>query len=192
VIANDDIIAAMTSNREPPQHQPQPHTEAENETTVVKQPPTPPKKTSGEEEEKPELIIYTLDRDHKTYSMSLFATKLHLRLRHGGICYENALGNRGDAPKKKFPYVRFVGGGDDDGDDGGDGDGRFMGDSALIVERLVKRGRLEDLMMGSEIRAMDLCLRVLIEDRLYYLIVSFFILFYFILFFFFHHETWVC
>jgi len=185
---DDDIIAAMTSNREPQQqHQPQPPTEAEaeadaeaeNKSTVVKQPPTPPKKTSGEEEEegKPELIIYTLDRDHKTYSMSLFATKLHLRLRHGGIRYENAMGNRGDAPKKKFPYVRFVG----DGDGDGVGDGGFMGDSALIVERLVKRGRLEDLMMGSssgsgvseEIRAMDLCLRVLVEDRLYYLIVSF-------------------
>ena len=187
--------------------------ENENETTVVKKQPTTtttPKKTSGEQEQeeeeeeeeegKPELIIYTLDRDHKTYSMSLFATKLHLRLRHGGIRYENAMGNRGDAPKEKFPYVRFVGGGDHD-DDGGDGDddgdGRFMGDSALIVERLVKRGKLEDLMMGSgvseEIRAMDLCLRVLVEDRLYYLIVSYFSsslsLFLLLLS---HHEIWVC
>lgn len=115
------------------------------------------------DEAKPHLILYSLDRGHTTYSMSIFVTKLHLRLRHGGITYENALGSRDEAPKKKIPYVRFV-----ETDE-------VMGDSALIVERLVTEGKLEDLdkELSPQQRAIDYCLRVMIEDRLYYLVVSY-------------------
>jgi len=122
-----------------------------------------PEATMGKPtENKPHLIVYSLDREHTTYSMSVFVTKLHLRLRHGGVRYENALGSREQAPKKKLPYVKFV------------ETGELMGDSALIVERLVKEGKLPDLDKGlsPEQRATDYCLRVMIEDRVYYLVVG--------------------
>ena len=111
---------------------------------------------------KPHLILYSLDREHTTYSMSAFVTKLHLRLRHGGVAYENAVGSRDAAPKKKIPYVKFV------------ETGELMGDSALIVERLIKEGKLEDLdsELSPEQRAIDYCLRVMVEDRVYYLVVG--------------------
>jgi len=114
------------------------------------------------EAKKPFLIIYSLDREHKQHSFSVYVTKLQLRLRHGGVPYENDIGNRGDSPKKKFPYVRFL------------ETGELMGDSALITERLVRDGKLEDLsaQLSPEQKAMDLCLRVMVEDRLYYLVVS--------------------
>ncbi|KAK4442473.1 failed axon connections-like protein [Podospora aff. communis PSN243] len=109
---------------------------------------------------KPHLIVYSLDQEHSTYSMSMFLTKLHLRLRHAGIPYQNALGSRYAAPKKKIPYVQFT------------ETGEVMGDSALIVEKLIKEGKLEDLNGGlsPEQKAVDYCLRVMIEDRVYYLV----------------------
>jgi hypothetical protein len=113
-------------------------------------------------ESKPHLILYSLDQEHTTYSMSIFVTKLHLRLRYAGIPYENATGSRDAAPKKKIPYVKFV------------ETGELMGDSALIIERLIKEGKLEDLDKGlsPEQRAIDYCLRAMIEDRVYYLVVG--------------------
>ncbi|KAK3341802.1 hypothetical protein B0T25DRAFT_416961, partial [Lasiosphaeria hispida] len=106
------------------------------------------------------LIVYSLDQDRSTYSLSCFVTKLHFRLRYAGIPYENGLGTRGQAPKEKFPYVKFV------------DSGELLGDTALIVKRLVEQGRLEDLNAGlaPEERAVDYCLRAMLEDRLYYLV----------------------
>jgi hypothetical protein len=117
--------------------------------------------TEASKAPKPFLTVYSLDRDHSQHSLSIYVTKLQLRLRYGGVRYENGLGTRGDAPKKKFPYVRF------------EESGELMGDSALITERLVREGKLEDLnaRLTAEERARDYCLRVMIEDRLYYLVV---------------------
>ncbi|KAK0657725.1 hypothetical protein B0T16DRAFT_402433 [Cercophora newfieldiana] len=121
---------------------------SELETTVVKS-----------AKAKPSLIIYSLDQEHATYSMSMFVTKLQLRLRHGGVPYENFLGSRDSAPKKKIPYVKLE-------------NGELMGDTALIVNRLIKEGKLENLDNGlsPEQRAIDYCLRTMIEDRVYYLV----------------------
>lgn len=129
---------------------------ATDQATAKPAPDTPTPTTT------PHLIVYSLDQDRSTYSLSCFVTKLHFRLRYAGIPYENGLGTRGQAPKEKFPYVKFV------------DSGELLGDTALIVKRLVEQGRLEDLNAGlaPEERAVDYCLRAMLEDRLYYLVVS--------------------
>jgi hypothetical protein len=110
----------------------------------------------------PELTVYTFDMVPGKYSLSQFGTKLRLRLRHAGIAYTDAMGSRSQSPKGKIPYVRFH------------GSGEFMGDSALIAQRLVAEGKMIDLnvRLSAEDRARDLCIRTLCEDRVYFLMVS--------------------
>ncbi len=112
--------------------------------------------------DRPVLIVYSFDSDYRRYSFSSFVTKLHLRLRYAGVSYENARGSRSQAPKDKIPYVRFL------------ETGELMGDSALIAQKLVETGKIEDVAekLSPELRAMDYCIRCTIEDRLYYLLVG--------------------
>jgi hypothetical protein len=110
----------------------------------------------------PYLTVYTLDRTHSEYSFSPFATKLRFRLRHAGIPYVDAMGKMHQSLKTKIPYVKF------------EGSSEFMGDSALIIERLCKEGRMERVNEGlaPQAKAMDLCLRSMLEDRMYFFLVS--------------------
>ncbi|KAK5657029.1 hypothetical protein OQA88_3555 [Cercophora sp. LCS_1] len=105
------------------------------------------------------LKVYSLDRTHKTYSLSIYVTKLHFRLRHGGVPYTNEIGTRGEAPKKKYPYVRFP------------ETGELMGDSALVIQRLIKEGKLEDVnaKLDAERRGVDWGVRGGLEG-VYYLV----------------------
>ena len=107
------------------------------------------------------LTLYSTDRDPSTYSFSPFATKLRFRLRHAGIPYDNALANPRDPPKKKIPYIRFA------------GERAFLGDTAIIISKLIEMGHMRDVNAGlsPEPAARDLCVRSLIEDRLYFQIV---------------------
>lgn len=109
----------------------------------------------------PLLTVYTFDSDHALYGFSPFATKLHLRLRHAGIPYVPGNGKRSDAPKGKIPYVRF------------ESSGELMGDTALITARLVRDGTLPDLASTAspEARAVDLAVRAMVEDRMYFLLI---------------------
>jgi len=138
---------------------------AENTTTPDQpSPPTQETPNTGEEQhpQKPLLTVYSFDADEKRYSFSSFVTKLHFRLRHANVPYENGFGSKIQAPKGKIPYVRFC------------ESGELMGDSGLIVARLVGMGVMEDLNGGlsAEERARDFCLRSMVEDRMYYLTVS--------------------
>jgi hypothetical protein len=119
-------------------------------------------------DQRPLLYLYTLDLNPASYSFSPFAIKLRLRLRHGGVRYEDRTGSFPRAPKGKIPYVEFL----PHHEDGG---GELMGDSGLVTERLVREGRLQDWngKVGPEERVRDLCLRSLLEDRMYFLMVSF-------------------
>ncbi|KAK3329101.1 hypothetical protein B0H66DRAFT_540269 [Apodospora peruviana] len=113
-------------------------------------------------EQSPFLTVYSFDRDEKKYSLTQFVTKLQFRLRYAGIPYVNGFGSRQQAPKAKMPYVRIM---------EGDSAGELAGDSALICERLVAMGKMEDVNKDllPEERATDLCLRAMVEDRMYYL-----------------------
>jgi len=128
-----------------------------------------PSTTAAAVQKRPLLYVYTLDVDPTLYSFSPFAVKLRLRLRHGGVPYEDRMGGLSGMPKGKIPYVQFLPQTD------GDGKGEFMGDSGLVTDRLVKEGKLPDCNgeLSAVDRVRDLCLRKLLEDNLYWLVVSF-------------------
>jgi Glutathione S-transferase N-terminal domain len=115
------------------------------------------------EETQPPILLYTMDHDFKQYGFSPFATKLRFRLRHAGVHYKDQDGDWLQAPKKKIPYVKFT------------ESKEMMGDSALIIERMAEKGTVPDLNreLSPVDAATDLCLRSLIEDRLYFLVVGF-------------------
>jgi hypothetical protein len=112
--------------------------------------------------DKPVLTVYCIDKDRRQYSYSPFVTKLHFRLRYAGISYDSVFGTRNDAPKGKIPFVKFK------------ESGEKMGDSTLIINRLVGMGRMEDLNggLGAEERARDWCVRAAVEERVYWVLVS--------------------
>ncbi len=123
--------------------------------------------TASESGGKPVLTVFSFDEDQRQYSFTSFVTKLHFRLRFAGVPYENAKGSRRQAPKDKIPYVRF------------NETGELMGDSALIAKKLIDMGQMTDLGadLSLETRAADFCLRSMIEDKMYYLLVGFHIFF---------------
>ncbi len=112
-------------------------------------------------ETKPYLTVFSYDLVHDEYSFTYFTAKLRFRLRHGGVAYVDGAASRSQSPKSKVPYVRF------------EETGELMGDSSLITQRLVDDGKLEDLNAGLSPadRAKDFCLRSMVEDRMYYLLV---------------------
>lgn len=129
------------------------------------------------QEEKPLLTVYSFDANPQRYSYSPFVTKLHFRLRYSGIPYINKFGSWFQAPKGKIPYVEFH------------ETGEILGDSGLIVQRLVAmdaavdRGSLGknpsflgdcDIKSGLGVRerAMDYCLRKAVEEGGYFVTVS--------------------
>jgi hypothetical protein len=113
-------------------------------------------------EVKPLLTLYSYDRDDKKYGQTMFVNKLHFHFRYAGIPYEASSGSRGQAPKSKMPYVKF------------NETGEFMGDSALITQKLIAMGKLEDVNahLSPQERAQDYCLRSMIEDKIYFHVVS--------------------
>ncbi|KAH8883646.1 hypothetical protein GQ53DRAFT_663510 [Thozetella sp. PMI_491] len=116
---------------------------------------------SSSKEVKPLLTVYTIDKDPKKYSLVSFATKLHFRLRYAGIPYIDGVGSRGEAPKDKIPYVKFH------------STNELLGDSALIIKRLIEMGKTEDLTAGlsPETRATDFSFRSMIDEKMYFLLL---------------------
>lgn len=92
------------------------------------------------------------------YVASPFVTKLELRLRLAGLPYAVGSGSARSSPKGKVPYVTLP-------------DGEVISDSALIVRRLEERGSLtplDDAALTETEKAQALCVRALMEDRLYF------------------------
>lgn len=110
----------------------------------------------------PLLTLYSGDRVPQTHSLSMFSTKLQLRLRHAHIPYTTAFATRDDAPRKKLPFIKLAETGD------------VISDTALITSHLVAAGHLPDVgaVLSKERRATGYCLQAMVEDRLYYLVVS--------------------
>jgi Glutathione S-transferase N-terminal domain len=103
------------------------------------------------------LILYRGWKEPGQYVWSPFVAKIELRLRYGGVAYKTEAGSARTAPKGKVPYLEFS------ADD-------KLGDSTLIIKRLVQDGIVEDFngSLSSRDRALDLALRALLEDKLYF------------------------
>ncbi|KAI5861902.1 hypothetical protein GGS23DRAFT_611026 [Durotheca rogersii] len=94
---------------------------------------------------------------------SPYVVKLEARLRFAGVPYTVSGGSLRAAPRGKIPYVEFRA-------EGSSAPAQRLGDSALIARALVDRGVLPDLAapLPPPRRALDLALRALLEDKLYF------------------------
>ena len=119
--------------------------------------------------------ILTLFRgfpDRGVYVWSPFVTKVEFRFRHAGLKYAVDCGAPTKGPKGKIPYVDL--GGTSTNTQEKDGTPRVLGDSTLIIKKLVEQGRLPDLGKGLDEKdmALDYALKSVLEDKLYFYIVS--------------------
>lgn len=114
-----------------------------------------------QQQPKPPIILYRGWLDLGKHVWSPFVTKVEARLRFSNISYRTEAGSTRSAPNGKIPYIDF-------------GDGQMMGDSALIIKSLVEKNVLPDLNGRLEAgeRALDLGLRALLEEKLYFYGVS--------------------
>ena len=125
------------------------------------------------------VTLYRGWLDPGKYVWSPFVTKLEARLRFSGLKYTTDSGSPKTAPKGKIPYVEcrghfsncpfdseFVSQGQ--GQEGEDV--ARIGDSSLIIRGLSQWGLLSDLNNGLDYhdRVLDLSLRALLEDKLYF------------------------
>ena len=116
------------------------------------------------------LTLYRGWPDRGTYAGSPFATKVEFRLRHAKLPYNVDAGSARAAPKGKIPYADLSALLPDDGSE----IPSLMGDSTLILRRLLSMGKIADLNhdLTEEQRLDDLAIRALLEDKLYFYNVS--------------------
>jgi hypothetical protein len=112
--------------------------------------------------QKGSLVLYRGWKETGNYVWSPFVTKLELRLRHAGVPYRIDVGSATTAPKGKIPYIEIT-------------ESECLGDSTLIIKRLMKNGTVQDLnaKLSPENRAHDIALRALLEDKLYFYHVNY-------------------
>ncbi|KAL9622130.1 MAG: hypothetical protein Q9160_003473 [Pyrenula sp. 1 TL-2023] len=124
---------------------------------------TPPSNAKDSGSEK--LILYRGFLDRGRYVWSPFVTKLEFHLRAGGVPYRTGVGSPIQAPKGKIPYADLTSLSHEDGAVKG-----MLGDSALIVKRLVEMGVMRDLNegLGAEARLFDSGVSALCDERLYF------------------------
>ncbi|OAA51930.1 glutathione S-transferase [Metarhizium rileyi] len=108
-----------------------------------------------------QLTVYRGAPPKNAYVWSPFVTKLEARLRFSSVPYRLGGGSPRSAPKGKIPYVSLT---------DADGEPRTMGDSTLIIRRLVETDTLPDVnaALAPAQRAHDLAIRALMEDRAYF------------------------
>jgi hypothetical protein len=111
------------------------------------------------------VILFRGFPARQAYCPSPFPTKLEFRLRHARLAYRVEEGASTAAPKGKIPYVDLSGLQSSDSELPA-----HLGDSTLILQRLVEMGQLEDLNAGlsEEQKALDVGIRALLEDKLYF------------------------
>ena len=109
------------------------------------------------------LTLYRGFQGSSTYVWSPFVTKLEARLRFTGLSYRNEAGSPFSGPRGKIPYVAIS------KPDSGDPP-TTLGDSTLIIRKLIDEGVTEDLnaTLDPVARAHDLALRALLEEKLYW------------------------
>ena len=118
----------------------------------------------------PRKLTVTIYRDVNVtgvYPWSPFVAKLETRLRFSLLPYSVQGGSLSDSPKSKLPYARI--------EDEKEGASSVICDSTLITRTLIELGLIEDLNvdLSPTPKAMDLALRALLEDKLYFITVSF-------------------
>ncbi|KAJ4164848.1 hypothetical protein LMH87_006503 [Akanthomyces muscarius] len=114
----------------------------------------------------PDLKLFRGSGDAGTYVWSPFVTKVEARLRFDGLRYTSGHGSPRSAPRGKIPYMEWH-----ETTSAGDDAVSAMGDSALIIRALVANGLLRDLnaaLPTGALRAQDLAVRALLEDRVYF------------------------
>lgn len=111
----------------------------------------------------PQITLFRGWKDLGKYVWSPFVTKLELRLRIAGLKYRTEEGSKFKSPKGKIPYVTIVPANEP-------GEPLTISDSSLIVQNLISNGLIEDInaTLPSHRRALDLALKALLEDRLYF------------------------
>ena len=97
----------------------------------------------------------------KNHVWSPFVIKVEARLRFAGVRYITDAGSTRSAPKGKIPYLQR-------------GDESYS-DSSLIATELVELGVLPDInaRLSPDMKAHDLALRAMLEDKLYFYHVCF-------------------
>jgi len=115
---------------------------------------------------KPTLIVYRDAAVTGAYTWSPFVAKLETRLRFSHLPYSVQAGSLSESPKGKLPYVRI-------GEEKA-GVTSVISDSTLIIRTLIKLNIIEDLNanLSPAQRALDLAIRALLEDKLYFMTVS--------------------
>lgn len=95
------------------------------------------------------------------YTWSPFVNKLEFRFRTSDCKYDVQTGSLRSAPRGKIPYASIA---------HSDAPTRQMSDSTLIIKRLVQEDALVDLNkdLSPRDRALDIGLRALLEDKLYF------------------------
>lgn len=115
-----------------------------------------------------QLTLFRGWPDRTTYVWSPFVTKVEFRFRHAGLRYTAEAGSPRSAPKGKIPYVDLSA--LNTSAEKQDGSSHMLGDSTLIIDKLVQGGQLPDLHESLNERdlALDTALQALLEDKLYF------------------------
>lgn len=114
----------------------------------------------------PLITLYRGWLDPGRHVWSPFVIRLESRLRFGNVDYIPAAGSPPKAPRGKIPYIEYR--------NFATGQTVSLSDSALIAQKLTEDGLLPNLNAGlaPNDRALDLGIRAMLEDRLYFYHVS--------------------
>lgn len=133
----------------------------------------------------PRITLFRGWRDPGKHVWSPFVVKVEARLRFAGVKYVTDAGSPLHAPKGKIPYVEYHGQLPADAtadaspvryDENSEPVVSSIADSTLIIKALTKSGVLPDLNanLSARDKALDLGLRAMLEDKLYFYHVCFY------------------
>jgi hypothetical protein len=115
---------------------------------------------------RPTVTLYR-DRDMPgSYGWSPFVAKLETRLRFSHLPYTAQLGSLFESPKGKLPYIKVS--------EAAGGPPSILSDSSFITRALIEEAVIDDLNadLSPAQKAMDLAIRSLLEDKIYFMTVS--------------------
>lgn len=122
--------------------------------------------TSTTSEQLPVITLYRGWLESGRHVWSPFVTRLEARLRFGGVNYVPAVGSPPKAPRRKIPYIEYR--------NAATNQISSLSDSTLIAQKLTEDGLLPNLNanLSPSDKALDLGIRAMLEDRLYFFHVS--------------------
>ncbi|PGH08821.1 hypothetical protein AJ79_05825 [Helicocarpus griseus UAMH5409] len=130
--------------------------------------------STNEQQQQPKLTLHRGWLDKGKHVWSPFVIKVEARLRFANVKYEIGAGSPRSAPNGKIPYMEIQNASQEATSASGNDSLKTIGDSTLIIKRLVERGVLPDLSLGingkldGATNANDLAIRALMEDKLYF------------------------